>query len=201
MTVHVSTLACRDIPVAASLLAAGMESNPLHQRVFGGAHHKLPSLLVPAFTDLLTRQRQHGYLLGAYQKNQLAGMVGMALPGQCQPSLPQAWRMLKLLWHAGLLHRLPAISWWLSQWHREDPNVAHWHLGPAAVWPSQQGLGIGSQLLNAACEHLDAAHAIGYLETDKADNVRLYRRGGFAIHRKRQILGVTNWFMLRHPKY
>src|SRR3546814_13434265 len=37
------------------------------------------------------------------------------------------------------------------------------------------------------------------LETDKPGNVRLYRRGGFEVVAEQPILGVTNWFMQRHP--
>ncbi len=31
----------------------------------------------------------------------------------------------------------------------------------------------------AVCAQLDQSQGIGYLETDKPENVRLYRRGGF----------------------
>src|SRR3546814_15633113 len=37
------------------------------------------------------------------------------------------------------------------------------------------------------------------LETDKPGNVRLYRRGGFEVVAEQPMLGVTNWFMQRHP--
>src|SRR3546814_12172120 len=37
------------------------------------------------------------------------------------------------------------------------------------------------------------------LETDKPGKVRLYRRGGFEVVAEQPMLGVTNWFMQRHP--
>src|SRR3546814_17949219 len=51
----------------------------------------------------------------------------------------------------------------------------------------------------AICELLDEHQGIGYLETDRPGNVRLYRRGGFEVVAEQPVLGVSNWFMLRRP--
>jgi hypothetical protein len=40
---------------------------------------------------------------------------------------------------------------------------------------------------------------MGWLETDKAENVRLYERFGYVVVEQTDVLGVPNWFMRRPP--
>ena len=49
-------------------------------------------------------------------------------------------------------------------------------------------------------QRLDEAGDLGYLETDKAENVRLYERHGFEVVDEAPVLGVPNWFMRREPR-
>lgn len=185
------------IPAAARLLALSMRDNPLHQRVFGSDDGRLEPLLEDAFARLLRTQMRNGAVLGAFENDVLIGVAAMVPPGHCQPNLPEKLAMLPILARGRALHRLPRIAHWLRTWERHDPAFDHWHLGPAAVDRTRQGQGIGTQLMMAICERLDAVHGIGYLETDKPENVRLYRRGGFEVVAEQRILGVTNWFMQR----
>jgi GNAT superfamily N-acetyltransferase len=97
----------------------------------------------------------------------------------------------------GAWRNLPRMARVVRTWARADPRIEHWHLGPAAVERGRQRQGIGAQLMDAVCDELDRRGAPGYLETDKSENVRLYRRGGFEVVATRPVLGVTNWFMLR----
>ena len=52
-------------------------------------------------------------------------------------------------------------------------------------------------LLTAYCRRLDEGGLLAYLETDKAENVRLYERFGFAVTGEADVIGVKNWFMTR----
>ena len=177
-----------------------MRDNPLHQRVFAGSDARLEPLLANAFARLLRRQNRTGVLLGAYDGDTLVGVAAMVAPGHCQPDLRDMVAMLVILARGRALHHLPAIRRWLGAWGRLDPDFDHWHLGPAAVDRRRQGQGIGGALMAEICDQLDRRQGIGYLETDKYANVRLYRRGGFEVIAERSVLGVTNWFMLRHPQ-
>jgi len=193
----IRTLHQQSIPAAARLLAGSMADNPLHLRVFGSGA-RLEPMLEEAFARLLHRQLRTGIVLGAHEGDVLVGVAAMVPPGQCQPGLLEQLAMLPILARGGALPRLPRIRRWLRTWERLDPEFDHWHLGPAAVARTHQGQGIGTRLMAAVCERLDLEQGVGYLETDKPENVRLYRRGGFEVVAERQVLGVTNWFMLRH---
>ncbi|MGY1409397.1 MULTISPECIES: GNAT family N-acetyltransferase [unclassified Luteimonas] len=184
---------------AARLLASSMRDNPLHQRVFASDDARLEPLLATAFVRLLRRQMRAGHVLGAYECDVLVGVAAVVPPGHCQPDLQEKLAMLSILARGRALRRLPRIGHWLRTWRRHDPPYAHWHLGPAAVDRTRQGQGIGSRLMVAICDQLDRNQGIGYLETDKPANVRLYRRGGFEVIAEQSVLGVTNWFMQRHP--
>ena len=47
------------------------------------------------------------------------------------------------------------------------------------------------------CAQMDTAHDDAYLETDEEQNVRFYGRYGFEVVGEVEVLGVSNWFMLR----
>lgn len=186
------------IPAAAGLLAASMRDNPLHQRVFAGGLGIEP-LLATAFARLLHRQMRTGHVLGAYEGDVLVGVAAMVPPGRCQPGPWEKLAMLPILARGRSLRHLPRIHRWLRAWARHDPGFDHWHLGPAAVDRARQGRGIGTRLMTAVCDRLDRERGVGYLETDKPENVRLYRRGGFEVIAGEPVLGVDNWFMQRQP--
>jgi ribosomal protein S18 acetylase RimI-like enzyme len=189
-----------DLAPAARLLAGSMRDNPLHRSVFGSDEARLEPLLARSFVRLLQRQWRHGLVLGAHDGPATVGVVAMVEPGHCRFGIRDKIGMLGLLARGGALHRVPRIRRWLAAWKRHDPDVDHWHLGPAAVERSLQGQGIGTVLMTEVCAQLDQRRAVGYLETDKDANVRLYRRGGFEVIAEQPVLGVTNWFMVRHPR-
>src|SRR5690606_31627139 len=141
-----------------------------------------------------------GLVLGAFDADRLAGVAAMVPPTHWQPTLGDTLGMLPFLASGRALWPLPRIHRLLSAWPRRDPDFEHWHLGPAAVDRELQGQGIGAILMTATCDQLDERQAVGYLETDKERNVRLYRRGGFEVIAEQPVLGVPNWFMLRRPK-
>jgi site-specific DNA-adenine methylase len=54
-------------------------------------------------------------------------------------------------------------------------------------------------LLAEYCQRLDQRRMLSYLETDKPENVRLYKRFGYHVIAEAEVLGVTSWFMTREP--
>lgn len=198
--IDIHPLAADSIVPAARLLARSMRDNPLHHSVFGSHEARIEPLLAGLFVRLLRRQMGNGLVFGASAHGSLVGVAAMASPGHCQLALTDKLGMLAVLVRAGAGARLPRIQRWLGAWKRHDPHADHWHLGPAAVERARQGQGIGTGLMVEVCAQLDRRQGIGYLETDKEANVRLYRRGGFEVIAAQRVLGVHNWFMLRQPQ-
>jgi ribosomal protein S18 acetylase RimI-like enzyme len=134
-------------------------------------------------------------VLGAWHEDHLVGIAAYASADHCQPDRSQWLRFPPTLARAGT--RAPRLLRWLAAWSRRDPDIPHLHLGPVAVDPLLRGKGVGSRLLADCVDGLDVREETGYLETDKAENVRLYRRFGFEVVACSNVLGVPNWFMLR----
>ena len=81
-----------------------------------------------------------------------------------------------------------------------NPHQAHSHFGPLAVDAHLQGRGVGTAMLRAYTGRLDATEQLGYLETDKPENVPLYQRHGFMVTGRQDVLGTPTWFMERKPR-
>lgn len=186
-----------EIEAAANLLARGMSDNPNHVHAFGEDRAQRCAALEGMFRMILSHQVEEGRVLGALRGAQLAGVCGMMPPGRCPSTLGSRFAALSaLLLGTGLRHSRSVLEW-LEDWTATDPDVAHWHLGPAAVEPALRGRGIGTALLHACCEILDQEASAGYLENDRVENLGLLGRCGFEVIDEHDVLGAPNWFMLR----
>lgn len=184
-----------DVPEAVGVLARGMRDNPLHVAAYG--------------TDPERRERLHGKLMAglfrvftaqepvvAVQDGALVGVLGVAPVGTCQPTPMQRLRLTPTLVSMGP-GTAKRIGEWLGAWGAQDPAEPHVHLGPVAVDRHLQGRGIGSRMMAEHVERLDATGEVGYLETDKPENVTFYGRFGFEVIAEQSVIGVPNWFMRR----
>jgi ribosomal protein S18 acetylase RimI-like enzyme len=63
---------------------------------------------------------------------------------------------------------------------KHHPAEKHWHLAFLAVHPDHQSHGLGSLLMDRTHEELGRAGVPAYLEATNQNNVRLYRRHGYA---------------------
>jgi ribosomal protein S18 acetylase RimI-like enzyme len=86
-----------------------------------------------------------------------------------------------------------------AQHPMERPHDYLWFLG---VHPDAQGRGLGSTLLQAKTERLDAAGRCGFLETATPRNLPLYQRHGFEVVAEYRPAsdGPLIWAMWREPK-
>ena len=186
----------RDELSAAALVAArGMRDNPLHVAAIGDDPERRVRVMHRVFSRLLTLPGRP--TLGAWDGDRLVGVADSAEPGRCQPSPRDRLRLAPAMVLAG--RSAPRMARWLSTWAAHDPDQPHSHFGPLAVDPDLQGNGIGTLLLSNYCSQLDVAGRVGYLETDKSENVRLYERFGFVVSAEAAVIGVNNWFMTRAP--
>ena len=134
--------------------------------------------------------------VGAHLDDALVGVTGVAPPGACQPNAVQRLRMAPSILPSGLRSSARVLMW-VGAWADHDPREPHVHLGPLAVEPARWGQGVGSLILTEHCRRLDDQGAVGYLETDKPENVRLYERFGYRVVSEAAVIGVPNWFMRR----
>jgi GNAT superfamily N-acetyltransferase len=192
----VRELRIEEIGDAAAVLSRGMRDNPIHERVFGADPEHREAALLRLFTALLNQDRRKGTILGAFSSKTMVGVCALVPPGACQLVLRERIGLLKALARDNLTSLFAAFRW-SSGWARQDPSAPHWHLGPVGVERDLQGKGIGSALVAAFSELVDANHGLAYLETDKSTNVPFYERFGFTVTAKSAVLGVPCWFMVR----
>ncbi len=185
-----------DLPEAVVVSTRAYSTNPLGMAVYRD-HPDSERYREASYKQLL--EHMSGQVFIAKKDEQVVGVMRMVEWPHCQFSLSLT-KTLRILLSAMLtknrglvIRRLTAMR----VWSKHHPRQPHWHLGPIAVIPELQGQGIGSQLLEHFCRHVDQAEQTAYLETDRPENVPLYERFGFKITEEAPVLGVRNWFMWR----
>lgn len=193
----VRELAEADLPAAVGIIARGMRDNPLHIAALGSDASLRSKRLIGMFSAALPPVLSKGVVLGAFEGDTLVGIAGMISPGHCRPTLMKKLTVTPRIVPGVGFDAAVRVLRWLDEWARHDLRQPHWHLGPVAVDAHLQGKGIGTQLMNDYCARLDTAHGTGYLETDKASNVKFYEKFGFETIASAPVLETPNWFMKR----
>jgi ribosomal protein S18 acetylase RimI-like enzyme len=197
MAVRVRELGRDELGGAAQLLGRGMRDNPINRRVFGDDPEDCGRALARFFVPVLKGVHRRGLVIGAWREDVLVGVSAAAPPGKCQPGLFEKVTILPAVVFGNSGSTVGRVLGWTGAWAQRDLPEPHWHLGPVAVDAGRQGQGIGGALLAAFCARLDEEKARAYLETDKPENVRFYRKFGFDVVAQADVLGVPNWFMSR----
>lgn len=115
------------------------------------------------------------------------GAASVWLPSQSlgpSPPLDELRALPTILAATGFsrLSRMAAARTAMERHHPMDREHAYlWFIGVA---PQAQGLGVGSRLLAAGLERVDAQGLPAYLESSNIANVPLYRRHGFEVTRE-----------------
>ncbi len=121
---------------------------------------------------------------GEVRRPQAGGAAAVWIPSETlgdQPFIEEIKLLPRLLSVTGFARfgRLAALRSAMDKHHPMDrPHSYLWFIGVA---PQAQGLGIGSRLLKAGLDQLDAQGRPAFLETSTERNVALYRRHGFEI--------------------
>jgi ribosomal protein S18 acetylase RimI-like enzyme len=86
--------------------------------------------------------------------------------------------------------------------HKREVPPRHWYLSTLGVDPRRQGQGIGSALIGPVLARADAESLFCYLETEKEENLRFYRRHGFEVAVEDNLPngGPHFWTMTRQPQ-
>lgn len=197
--VEIGALEAGETEEALGVVVRGMLDNPVHVAAFGEDRDRRRKSLRRLFGALAANEnRMRRMIVARDAAGTIVGVCGEMPSDQCQPTLGQTLGMAPALISLG-----PGAAGrtmrWLGAWSKQDPAARHSHLGPLAVDAYLQGMGIGSKLMHVYCARMDAAGEDAYLETDKDINVAFYKRFGFEVVREKNVLGITNWFMLRRP--
>jgi len=197
-SIEVRELRPDEVDEAAGVLGRGMRDNPLNVAAFGDDPERRVRLhergMRRMFRVVSTQQP-----LCAVHEGAVVGVAGVAPVGTCRPSATQRLRMIPGF--LGLGPRTAGkVGRWISAWAHHDPEEPHVHLGPFAVDAHLQHQGIGTLIMQEHCGRLDAAGEVGYLETDKPENVRFYERFGYEVIGQESVIGVPNWFMRRSAR-
>lgn len=206
-TAVVRRLREEELHAASAVLARGMRDNPNHRAAFSDDPQRRVRSLQRMFNALFGVMRTQericavdggpaGASVGG--RDRILGVAVMAGPGTCRPTVLQKARMASRLTTVGA-GPLARVITWQSVWREHDPDQPHSHFGPLAVDAHLQGRGIGSALMREYIRRLDTAGHIGYLETDRPENVAFYERHGFTVTGRATVLDTPNWFLRREP--
>ena len=184
---HISFMERNDIQQAARVLSIAMLNNPLHVGVFMNNGERERLKIEKMFFELLMNSagivfiaKEIENIIGVMRMNSCIGKA-VKMPDVPKDENDTDWRK----------------SVWFREWAMHDPVEQHWHLGPIAVLPTHQGVGIGSMLMKRFCKEVDACKAKAYLEADLDENVRFYENFGFKVVSESKIFGVKNRYLLR----
>lgn len=142
---------------------------------------------------------------GVIERPEAGGAAAVWIPSENLAGQPlhRELRALPMLLNAtglGRFSRLLALRGAMDKHHPVDrPHDYLWFLG---VRPDCQGAGIGSRLIKAHTDALDARGRPGFLETATPRNVPLYKRHGFVIVSEYRPAadGPLIWAMWRDPQ-
>jgi ribosomal protein S18 acetylase RimI-like enzyme len=177
---------------AARMLARAFVTNPLHVAAFGAGELAKNEMFFRVGLSVMK-----GPTLVALDGSRILGLIHWVSAPRCQLSALEKLKVAPAMISGFGVRSALRVSAWLSAWSTHDPNHSHLHLGPIGVDPAAQGRRIGHRLMQRYCEQLDRRGEEGYLETDRAENVRFYARFGFETAAEIPVLGVPNYFMSR----
>jgi ribosomal protein S18 acetylase RimI-like enzyme len=156
-----------------------------------------------AFFRHLLREMVMG--VGEVLRPSTGGAAAIWMPSEALAAYPMVKELQILPMLLGLTGwsrfvRLLQLREAMDRHHPMDrPHAYLWFLG---VTPEAQGHGVGSRLLRAKTEWLDANRRPAFLETATARNVQLYRRHGFEVVADYRASPTCpmNWAMWRDPR-
>ena len=141
-----------------------------------------------------------GQVFVAKHASRIVGAMRIVEWPSCQMKPLQILRVLPASMKAGGLGAMRRGMKMHGTWAKKDPKKPHWHLDPLGVTPDLQGQGIGSQMMEYYCNHVDKLGMAAYHETDRPENVKFYQRSGFQVIGQETIMDFPTWYMWRPPR-
>jgi ribosomal protein S18 acetylase RimI-like enzyme len=214
--VTLDALRPEEIPIAAGVAARGMRDNPGSIAMMGENPIWREQRLEPVFRWVLLSLKRP--CLVARRGDAIVGVAAVSPPHQCFyrqlldgqralalggmrvgvsiPTIPRGVLLPLLTLGPDALAR---TSRWGEAGLQNHPSEPHQHVELVAVEAGLQGLGIGSMMMEELCREMDEVAVMGYLETDKEENLRFYEKFGFEVTDEWVALDTASWSMKRPP--
>ena len=110
---------------------------------------------------------------------------------------------LKLIFHSGLgiIGRLLHYETYAMNLKKEFTDNYDWYLYNLSIKKEAQGKGFASKLMRPMLQFCDDEKMVAYLETNKENNVSLYKHYGFLLKKEECIpkTSVMHYAMVREP--
>jgi GNAT superfamily N-acetyltransferase len=184
-----------DVDDCVSVLADAFVSSPLHLSAFGNDRLDQNRL----FFRLALRNMFFGRAFVALDDGALCGYIHFRAWPCCLPAPEEIPTAAATLLNP-LGKAMPKFIRWFARWCHLDPQEPHVHLGPIGVAPGKQRKGIGTALMNRYIAALEQERSLGYLETDRIENVEFYKKFGFVVKHEEVVIGTPTWYMSRLVK-
>lgn len=192
----------KELDRLAEVAADAYRDYPLHNWFMGGKYDAKASRLVMQIS-LKAMAEDAVIYADSEEMNGFAAWLPFGFTGnKAIPFLLNGG--LSLILHSGLgiIGRLLTYETYAMNLKKEFTDHYDWYLYNLSVKKDAQGKGIASRLMRPMLRFCDEERMVAYLETNKEQNVELYRHYGFDLMREEQIpkTPVMHYAMVRNPK-
>ena len=192
----------KDLDRLAQVATDAYRDYPLHNWLTKGKYDPVASTLLMQVT-LKTMTEDAVIYADSEEMNGFAAWLPFGFEGnKTLPFLMNGG--LKLFFHAGfgLIGRLLTYENYAMGLKKQYTNNYDWYLFNLSIKKDAQGKGIASKLMRPMLAFCDDERMVAYLETNKEQNVGLYKHYGFDLMREEMIpkTPVMHYAMVRYPK-
>lgn len=191
----------KDLDRLAKVAADAYQDYPLHNWFTGGKYDEKASKLLMQIS-LKTMVEDGVIYADSEEMNGFAAWLPFGFTGnKTLPFLKNGGLRLFLHTGFGLVGRLLTYENYAMNLKKEFTDHYDWYLFNLSIKKDAQGKGIASKLMRPMLQFCDDERMVAYLETNKEENVGLYRHYGFDLMKQEQIpkSTVTHYAMVRKP--
>lgn len=193
--VTVRPLAADEFDVASRIVGLAFADNPSNLATVGGDREKAIRAMEQG-TRVIKLGSGSSHVLAAEREGRLVGVLHAAEWPHCQMTLGEKLKTAPVMIRT-IGRNLPRAFKIMGARAKHEPREPHWHIGPIAVHPDEQGHGVGTVLLRTLLDRIDEQGVPAFLQADVDRNAVLYQRFGFEIVSRETILGIDTRFMWR----
>ena len=192
----------KDLERLAEVAADAYQDYPLHNWFMGGKYDVKASRLLMQIS-LKTMMKDAVIYADSEEINGFAAWVPFGFKGtEALPFLRNGGLKLFLYTGFGFVGRLLSYENYAMNLKKTFTDHYDWYLFNLSIKKSAQGKGIASKLMRPMLQFCDDERMVAYLETNKEQNVGLYRHYGFDLMKEELIpkTPVMHYSMVRKPQ-